>query len=142
MLVDHFHAAGKMSDAYKYLLEMEDRRIQLHPYVDAEVIDEVFRAMGHKGNGGKAVGQESKDGGGDDSPVFGRGGGSPVDAGGGGEEEEELEEEIEEEDEEEEERRREEKESEARRRPTVVNPHFKSGFRGSRGEIGGERDEK
>jgi hypothetical protein len=37
MLVEYYHGAKQMNEAYNYLQEMESRRIQLHPYLDAEV---------------------------------------------------------------------------------------------------------
>ncbi len=36
-----------MKEAYGYLLEMEDRRIPLNPYLEVEVIDTIYRANGH-----------------------------------------------------------------------------------------------
>ena len=53
MLVEFFYSNRQMEEAYKYLQEMEDRRIQLHPYLDADVIDSVYRAVGHKAGGAK-----------------------------------------------------------------------------------------
>jgi len=57
-----------MEEAYKYLHEMEERRIQLHPFLDADIIEEVFRAVGVKGSSkggpqgkkGDRAGQSSK----------------------------------------------------------------------------------
>jgi hypothetical protein len=46
MLVEHYHGAGRMEDAYEHLRDMESRSIALHPYVDAQILDEVFRAVG------------------------------------------------------------------------------------------------
>lgn len=37
MLVEYYHGQRRMEDAYQYLQEMEQRRIQPHPYLDAEV---------------------------------------------------------------------------------------------------------
>ena len=45
MLVEHFYENKQMREAHKYLMEMERRNIQLHPYLDAVVIDTVFRAV-------------------------------------------------------------------------------------------------
>ncbi|KAJ1408062.1 hypothetical protein B484DRAFT_403632, partial [Ochromonadaceae sp. CCMP2298] len=39
MLVEHYHASKNYSEAYTHLQEMEARRIQPHPYLDAEVIE-------------------------------------------------------------------------------------------------------
>ena len=46
MLVEHYHGAGRMEDAYEHLRDMESRNIALHPYVDAQILEEVFRAVG------------------------------------------------------------------------------------------------
>jgi intraflagellar transport protein 140 len=46
MLVEHFHSKGRMREAYTYLQEMEERKIAVHPYVDAEVLSEVYKAVG------------------------------------------------------------------------------------------------
>lgn len=46
MLVEHYHGAGRMEDAYEHLRDMESRSIALHPYVDAQILEEVFRAVG------------------------------------------------------------------------------------------------
>lgn len=59
MLVEHFYDCGKMREAYNYLKEMEDRKIALHPYVDAEVLEAVFKAVG------KSVSGDA----GDESPI-------------------------------------------------------------------------
>jgi hypothetical protein len=46
MLVEHFHHAGDMKRSYQYMLDMKERRILLHPYIDAQVLDDVHRAVG------------------------------------------------------------------------------------------------
>jgi intraflagellar transport protein 140 len=46
MIVEHLYQAGAMKDAFNYLLEMEDRRIPLNPYLETEVIEAIFRANG------------------------------------------------------------------------------------------------
>lgn len=46
MLVEYFHSRGMYKEAYQYLQEMEDKKIPLHPYVDAAIIDKVFKAVG------------------------------------------------------------------------------------------------
>ena len=46
MLVEHYHGAGRMEDAYEHLRDMESRNIALHPYVDTQILEEVFRAVG------------------------------------------------------------------------------------------------
>jgi len=52
MLVEHFHSAKLMQEAYRYLQEMEERHIQLHPYVDSEVINDIYREVGLLQGGG------------------------------------------------------------------------------------------
>jgi len=47
MLVEHYFANKQYNEAYQYLQEMERRNIQLPPYVDAEIIDTVYKAVGH-----------------------------------------------------------------------------------------------
>jgi hypothetical protein len=46
MLVEYFHGAGRMQEAYDHLQDMESRNIALHPYVDAQILEEVFKAVG------------------------------------------------------------------------------------------------
>lgn len=46
MLVEHYHDLGQMNEAYNYIKEMEDRKIALHPYVDAEVLANVMKSVG------------------------------------------------------------------------------------------------
>ena len=46
MLVEYYYGAGRMQDAYEHLRDMESRSIALHPYVDAQILEEVFRAVG------------------------------------------------------------------------------------------------
>ena len=46
MLVEHFHQVGDMKRSYQYMGDMKERRILLHPYIDAQVLDEVHRAVG------------------------------------------------------------------------------------------------
>lgn len=78
MLVEHFHQTGDMKQSYHFMVDMKERRILLHPYIDAVVLDEVHRAVGvplNEGDGDEV-------GGGD---------------GGGGSDEEELEDDIDEE---------------------------------------------
>jgi Ran GTPase-activating protein (RanGAP) involved in mRNA processing and transport len=94
MLVEHFHDRNQMREAYSYIKEMEDRKIALHPYIDAEVLNAVYKAVGK---------QPSRD----NSRPVGRGGseaasnnkskGDEDDEGVGEEEEEVVEEEVEEE---------------------------------------------
>lgn len=48
MLVEYFHSIGNMKKSYQYLCNMKDRRILLHPYIDAEVLDDVSRAVGQR----------------------------------------------------------------------------------------------
>ena len=53
MLVEHYHGQRQSTEAFHYLQEMEARRIQLHPYLDAAVIDDIYRAVGHNPNAPK-----------------------------------------------------------------------------------------
>lgn len=46
MLVEYFYDMRDMKRAYHYMLEMKDRRILLHPYIDADILDAVHRAVG------------------------------------------------------------------------------------------------
>lgn len=46
MLVEHFHSAGNMKLSYQYMLDMKERGILLDPYIDAEVLEDVHRALG------------------------------------------------------------------------------------------------
>jgi hypothetical protein len=50
MLVEHFHDAGDLRGAYRYIQEMEGRGIAVHPYIDAEVLDAVMKVAPSKGN--------------------------------------------------------------------------------------------
>ena len=52
MLVEYFHGTGRMQEAYTHLQDMESRNIALHPYVDAQILEEVFKAVGAKDGGG------------------------------------------------------------------------------------------
>lgn len=63
MLVEFFHAAGKMKEAYGYMKQMTDRNILLHPYIDASIIEEVYKAVGVNPNAEGSRGGEYKDGG-------------------------------------------------------------------------------
>jgi hypothetical protein len=48
MLVEYFHSTGNMKKSYQYMCSMKERRILLHPYIDAEVLDDVSRAVGQR----------------------------------------------------------------------------------------------
>ncbi len=48
MLVEHYHSAGNMKEAYKNMQDMEGRGIALHPYIDGSILNEVCAAMGVK----------------------------------------------------------------------------------------------
>jgi hypothetical protein len=105
MLVEYFHKRGKMREAYSYVQEMEERRIALHPYVDATILEEIFQSVGASARGGGGRGRqpaESKAAAEDDEDApftggeskFGGGGGGPSSGGssgkGGREEDEEV----------------------------------------------------
>ena len=51
MLVEYFHGVGRMQEAYVHLKGMESRNIALHPYVDAQILEEVFKAVGETDGG-------------------------------------------------------------------------------------------
>lgn len=84
MLVEYHYANKQMNEAYQYLQEMETRRIQLPPYVDAEIIDEVYRVVGHhqKKNTRASPVQEEYYGGGRGGAGAGAGGSKKGSAGG------------------------------------------------------------
>lgn len=46
MLIDYFHSKGRMREAYAYIQEMEERRIPINPYVDAVILEEIYKACG------------------------------------------------------------------------------------------------
>ena len=76
MLVEYFHGAGRMHEAYVHLQDMEVRSIALHPYVDAQILEEVFKAVGAPEGGATGMNQSNKGGG-------GGGAGSRVNSSGG-----------------------------------------------------------
>jgi hypothetical protein len=41
MLIEYYHSTGEFHTAHLYMEEMNNRRIALHPYVDAQAIKEV-----------------------------------------------------------------------------------------------------
>ena len=51
MLVEFFHANGKMREAFGYMKQMTDKNIQLNPYLDATIIEEVYKAAGVSSKG-------------------------------------------------------------------------------------------
>ena len=59
MLVDYYHAQGNLREAFTYVREMEQRNIALHPYIDAQILEEVFRANGARE--GKTKGEEKSE---------------------------------------------------------------------------------
>jgi len=78
LLVEYYHQQGNMQQAYVLIEKMRERKIILNPYLDTELIEEVYRTMGAEFGGGG-------------------GGGEAGEAGGDGEMAEELDEDIEEE---------------------------------------------
>ncbi len=87
MLVEHFHSTGRMQDAYTYVREFEERRVPIHPYVEIDVLNAVYSAVGvntNKRGGGGGGGRKAAAGSDDDEPYVQqqqRGGGG---GGGGG----------------------------------------------------------
>ena len=59
MLIEFFYHQNSMQDAYHYLREMEDRKIQPFPYVEASVVHDIYKAVGVS-RGGAAGGTSSK----------------------------------------------------------------------------------
>jgi intraflagellar transport protein 140 len=61
MLIEHFYHENNMQEAYHYLREMEDRKIQPFPYVEASIVHDIYRAVGvNRGGGGGGGGGESQ----------------------------------------------------------------------------------
>jgi intraflagellar transport protein 140 len=48
MLVEHYHSRGKMREAFACLNDFDTRRINPAPYVDAEILDNIYKAVGQK----------------------------------------------------------------------------------------------
>lgn len=53
MLVEHFHSKGRMRDAYAYIQDMEERRNPVHPYIDAAILQDIYKAVGRAPGGGE-----------------------------------------------------------------------------------------
>jgi hypothetical protein len=69
MLVEYFHSIGDMKRSYQAMCSMKERRILLHPYIDAEVLDDVSRALGQRLDDHDEAEEEDMDEGqGDDDP--------------------------------------------------------------------------
>lgn len=61
LLVEHYHSIGEMNEAYKCIEQLEDRRIVVAPFIDAEILNDVYKAVGGKGDKQRrGSGQESK----------------------------------------------------------------------------------
>lgn len=74
LLIEHFVSANDMQEAYHYLQEMQNtRRIQPQQYLDKELIEQVYKAVGAKptagGNAGAMRGGEGKGRDEDDSMI-------------------------------------------------------------------------
>lgn len=52
MLVEYYHSEGHLREAYTYMKQMTDRNIQVNPYLDSVVIEEVLKANGISTKGG------------------------------------------------------------------------------------------
>ena len=50
MLVEHLHSKRDLEGAYRYMQEMESRKIAIHPYLDSAVVEEISKAMGVSSN--------------------------------------------------------------------------------------------
>ena len=46
LLVEHFYDAGNTKEALHYLKEMKIRKIALNPYIDADILDDIFKGSG------------------------------------------------------------------------------------------------
>jgi len=46
LLVEFYHSQGNMQQAYVLIEKMRDRQIVLNPYLDADLIEQVYQAMG------------------------------------------------------------------------------------------------
>ena len=46
MLIEHFHARNKLREAYGCIQEMEQRKIPPQPYVDSEILEQVYKFAG------------------------------------------------------------------------------------------------
>ena len=46
LLVEYYHSQGNMQQAYMLIEKMRGRNIILSPYVDSELIEQVYSAMG------------------------------------------------------------------------------------------------
>jgi intraflagellar transport protein 140 len=64
MLVEFFHANGKMREAFGYMKQMTDKNIQLNPYLDSTIIEEVYKAVGVSSKGVARPASNGSDGGG------------------------------------------------------------------------------
>ena len=92
MLIDYFHSKGRMREAYAYIQEMEERRIPINPYVDAVILEEIYKACGMN------IGRPSASNTSKPSTYDSRGGNGPMSPGDDEVVDEDIDEEIEEED--------------------------------------------
>eukprot|EP01041_Mallomonas_annulata_P003422 gene3422-6789_t len=92
MMIEYYRKCRKYQDAYKYMQLMANKNIDLKPYIEADIIEEVYKAVGisvaevRRGSVGSGKG-----GGGDKSGGAAQGGGG----GGGGDDDDEVEDEVE-----------------------------------------------
>jgi intraflagellar transport protein 140 len=85
MLIEYYHQKGKLREAYTYLQDMEERRIPIHPYIDAVVIDEIYKAAGvNQGSRKSGGGSSSSSGGGGGESKYQGSSGGDTDRGGKG----------------------------------------------------------
>lgn len=47
LLIEHYHRCGQLQEAYQYLREMEERKINARHFVEHEVLEQVYRAVGN-----------------------------------------------------------------------------------------------
>lgn len=46
LLIEHSYSVGNYQDSYQYIKEMKEKNIQLQPYVDREILEAVYKAVG------------------------------------------------------------------------------------------------
>jgi len=64
LLVEFYHSQGNMQQAYVLIEKMQERKIIINPYLDTELVDQVYQTMGEEygGQGGGGGGGGHDDG--------------------------------------------------------------------------------
>ena len=52
LLVEYYHSQGNMQQAYVLIEKMQERKIIINPYLDTELVDQVYQTMGEEYGGG------------------------------------------------------------------------------------------